>query len=251
MVLKTSRDSEQHQRVSEQLVVLKKDLLRLQNGDFPEAEIGKYLNEVELEAKSSEVSRAAGEYALLTGIRIEPASELCHELEINEIHSFLKHFEMEYWAAISVYQLKLEFNAGHRREALLNDLNMLRITIEKYLEILSDLDRGAVNEEYESKLRSMKTKQHMDVLMKCGDFVIGLHDFIGYLLEDYRNGGNVILNPDASLNYDALHGEKSMEGMNIVAVIEKLYAFLTDFRDYLNLPDMKKNAESGFISGGE
>ena len=253
MVLKTSRDGAQRKRVSQQLAVLKKDFIRLQNGAFPEAEINKYIDKSEMAGRSDsgEEVRELEDFPLLREIELELASPLCREQEINEIHTFLKYFEDEFWAGISDYQLKLEFNAGHKREAILNELNMLRITIKNYLDILSDLDRGAASSEYENKLRSMKTKQHMDVLMKTGDFIIGLHDFIGYLLEDYRNGGNIILNPDDSLNYDSLHGEKSMEGMNIVAVIEKLHAFLGEFREYLNIPDMKKNAESGFPFSGE
>lgn len=253
MVAKTSRDPGQRKRVGQQLAVLKKDFIRLHNGDFPDSEVSRYLSGDVMDTAPALTAAETdlGAYPILGSIPVEPASPFCREQEINEICSFLNFFEKEYWAAVSDYQLKLEFNTSGKRDRLFNELNLLRVAIKNYLDIISDLDKGAANREYESRLRSMKTKQHMDILLKSGEFVSRLHDFIGYLLDDFRNGGNVILNPEDSLHYDSIHGEKAMEGMNIVDVLEKLFQFLSEFREYLNIPDIKKQADADSFYGGE
>lgn len=242
MVLKTTSNPSQKKRVSIELAKLKKDQKRLQEGNFSDQDVRRYVSEKELTFQEPEEEAAdrLADYTILSAIPIEPASPDCFEPEINAIHSFIAFFEHEYWGGISDFTVKLDYNYSQKREVFFNDLNVIQIAFKNYLDIISDLNSESVTRDYEEKLKTMRTKYYMDLIMKVGEFINRLHNFVASMLEDYRNGGNVILNPDETLRFDKIHGERALEGMTVVEGLESLNQFLEEFEDYLNIPEIKR-----------
>lgn len=244
-VLKTSVNPEQKKRVSQQLANLKKDSIRLSEGNFDQEDVRRYLGEAGVsrsEASDEGRTISAGErFELLSTIEIQPASPECDEREANEVVSFLRHFEREYLSVLGNYQLKLDFNHTQKRDMFFNLYGAIQQALKSYLDIVHDIALGSVaSREHADSLRQMKRKLFMDLLMKTGEFVRGLYDFLSLLMSDYRNGGNLILDPEKILEFDALHGQRELDGMQIVEGIERMRLFLAEFSEYLNIPGLKK-----------
>lgn len=242
MVLKTSRDAAQQKRVSVEIAKLRKDFKRLEDGTFTDADANRYLGDpsLRLEPSTDGPDDRLGGYPLLASVVTEAASPYCREPEANEIHSFLRHFESEYWGVISDFSFKLDFNSAQKRDAFYNDLNTIQIAFKKYLDVLHDLADDKAPREYAEKLGQMKAKLYRDLLLKVGDFLKRLGTFVDGLLDDYRNGGNSILNPDDELHFDAIHGARELEGVRIIDGVERLAAFLHEFIAFLNIPEIRK-----------
>ena len=245
MVLKTSGNSEQKKRVSQQLANLKKDRIRLDEGSFGEDDVRRYLGDVSLDKgeddDEEEDDAGVSRFSLLSAVEIQPASSECTEQEVNEIASFLRHFEREYLSVLGNYQLKLDFNHAQKRDTFFNLYGAIQHSLKSYLDIVHDIAGGRVaSGDHADSLRQMKRKLFMDLIMKTSDFVRGLHDFLSLLMSDYQNGGNLVLNPEQVLAFDALHGHRELDGMQIAEGIERIRLFLEEFSEYLNVPGLKK-----------
>jgi len=240
-VLKITSDQFQKKRVSIQLAQLKKDMKRLEAGNFSESEVKKYLDEEDMKLSFAEEEKSRlSEYEILNEIPQLQASPDCNEPEINEIYSFLSYFENEYWGAISDFQFKLDFNYSQKRDQFFNELNIVQMGLKNYLDVLHDLSGDVVTREYEEKLKIMRTKQYMDVVMKTGTFIKKLYNFVDTLLTDFSDGGNIILNPDDVLNFDHLEGDNLLEGATIIEGLKSLHQFAAEFIEYLSIPELKK-----------
>ena len=246
MVAKTSRNSEQKKRVLNQLAVLKKDAIRVQEGSFGDQDVRRYLGEA---SPSNQNDQDAGQvqnealprFSLLSEIPIQPASPECSEQEVNEIASYLKHFEHEYLSVLGNYQLKLDFNHAQKRDTYFNAYGTIQHSLKSYLDVVHDVASGRVaSGEHADSLRLMKRKMFMDLIMKTSDFVRGLFDFLTILTTDYQNGGNLMLNPEQVLDFDALQGKRELDGMLVAEGIERIRLFLDEFSEYLNVPGLKK-----------
>ncbi|HOG63989.1 MAG TPA: hypothetical protein PLD82_00960 [Spirochaetota bacterium] len=245
MVLRTSGNPDQKKRVSQQLAALKKDRLRLDEGSFGEDDIRRYLGDVSAQQVESDEEEGSeetvGRFPLLSAVMIQPASPECNEQEVNEIASFLRHFEREYLSVLGNYQLKLDFNHAQKRDTFFNLYGAIQHSLKSYLDVVHDISSGRVaSGEHADSLRQMKRKLFMDLIMKTSDFTHGLHDFLSLLISDYQNGGNLVLNPEQVLVFDPLHGHRELDGMQIAEGIERIRLFLDEFSEYLNVPGLKK-----------
>jgi hypothetical protein len=86
----------------------------------------------------------------------------------------------------------------------------------------------------------MRSKLYMDLIIKTGDFVRKLRDFILEILDDYRSGGNLILNPENTLKFDSIQGTRALEGRTNVDAIELLGSFLEELYGFMNIGSLKQ-----------
>jgi len=63
-----------------------------------------------------------------------------------------------------------------------------------------------------------------------------MYNFLGNLLSDCQAGGNLILNPDDTIQFDEIHGERELNGFTILQGVERINLFLGEFAEYLNIP---------------
>lgn len=241
MVYKTSANTQQRKRVSLQLGRLQKDLKLLDEDAFGNADVKRYLTDEELDrATVGDEQSDAATMEILSNIEIEQASPNCRQEEVNAISTYLHHFDREYWGVMSNSQLKLDFNYSQKRDSFFTKMNQLQIALKNYLAVLDDLAGNIIGQQQEQRLKQMKSRQYMDFIVKAGDFVTSLKEFVLFLLDEYRDGGNVVLNPEHVIQFDDLYGSKRLNGMRLMDALEEMRLFLEEFEQYLNIPELKQ-----------
>ena len=250
-VLRTTRDPGQKKRVSLEISRLRKDLVRLEEKTFTDEDARLY---IKLEAPAGgnaddgddEGQLTPDRYPVLSSIEITPAGPECAEPEINAIASFLRYFEAEHLSILGNYQLKLDFNNAQRRDTYFNLYSGTQQVLKSYLDVIHDIAAGRIaSGDHADSLRQMRRKLHMDYVIKTADFVHGLLEFITLLLDDCKNGGNLILNPDQVMEFDKIHGTRELDGLTVATGLERIRLFLSEFGEYLNIPGLKKMQSRG------
>ena len=242
MVMKTSSNPQQQKRASVHIAKMNKDLEKLNKGDFSEEDGKKYFQfDVPKRISDDENSGSfTGKYEILHTVPILQASKFCSIPEVNAIYSYLAYFENEFWGGISDFHLKLDFNHSQKRDIFYHNLNVLKISFKNYLDILEDLENTTNTLEYTENLKKMRSKYYMELLIKVGEFISQLYQFITSIILDYESEGNIILNPHEVLNFDKIQGERDLEGLTVLQALKKLQQFLSEVAEYLSLPEIKK-----------
>lgn len=241
LVYKTSADMQQRKRVSVQLSRLQKEMKLLDQDAFGSDDVRRYLSDEEVDAlHEGDGGTGGGDLALLAEIPIEPAGPNCRQDDVNAISSYLRFFDQEYWGVMSHSQLKLDFNFSQKRDSFFTLMNQLQIALKNYLAILDDLNGNVIGQQHEQKLKQMKSRQYMDFIVKCGEFITSLKKFVIFLLDEYRDGGNIVLNPEHVIKFDDLYGSKRLNGMRLMDALEEMRRFLDEFEQYLNIPELKQ-----------
>jgi hypothetical protein len=243
LVLRTTRDPNQKKRVSVQLASVQKNLAALEVGELSDEKARSFLRgqgqTAQQEEESGQEDRRdwAERFPLLAQISIQTTSDEPGAQEINAIYSYFQHFENEYLPVLGGHQLKLDFSHSQRRDVYFNSFSTLQIAIKGYFQDISDVSRNRIMQNDQAdRMRQIRRKTYMDLIMKCGEFVTNMYNFLGNLLNDCQAGGNLILNPGDIIEFDEIHGERELNNFSIVNGVERIYLFLGEFVEYLNIP---------------
>jgi hypothetical protein len=169
---------------------------------------------------------------------VRPASKECKIQEINAINAYLQFFESEYMSPLGGHILKLDFSHSQRRDTHIHNFSSLQLALKGYLDDLVTLAKAhdVTQKESTARAQQVQRKMVMDLIVKCGEFSGGLYKFVGNLLEDHRNEGNLILNPEDAIEFDPLHGKRILNGKSVIEGLEQIRLFLGEFTAYLNVP---------------
>ncbi|MDR2733793.1 MAG: hypothetical protein LBC99_04000 [Spirochaetota bacterium] len=243
LVLRTTKDPNQKKRVSVQLGQLQRNLAALEIGELSDEQVRRLLRgqtqTPQQEEESSQEDRKdwTERFPLLAQISIQNASEEPGAQEINAIHSYFQHFENEYLPVLGSHQLKLDFSHSQRRDVYFNNFSSLQLAIKGYFQDLIDVSHSRIMQNDQAdRMRQIRRKTYMDLIMKCGEFVSNMYNFLGNLLSDCQAGGNLILNPDDTIKFDEIHGERELNNFTMLQGVERIYLFLGEFAEYLNVP---------------
>jgi len=249
MVLRTTRDEGQRKRVSIQLGRIKKRMAALENGEMSEDEARALLSG-KLTSGHEQAEETDGDYGernedkerfpFLAKLSIKHSSDAAGGSEVSAIQAYLQHFENEYMPALEAHKLKLDFSYTQRRDTYFHAFNTIQLAMKSYLKDLEDRpdvsnSRGMQGEQA-GRMRQMQRKMLIDLMLKCGEFAGGLSGFLDNLLQDHQAGGNLILNPDDTIAFDPIHGERELSGLSVVASVERISLFLSEFAEYLDIP---------------
>ena len=244
MVLRTTRDPDQRKRVSSQYAGVKKSLDALEKGEMSDEEAGRFLRGQKIATHEQAASDydergegGGGEFTILSTIPISDIGGEYGGPELNAIHSYLQHFETEYLPTLGQHQLKLDFSYAQRRDAFFHTFSTLQLTLKGHIADITDpsYDR-LVQSDQSGRVRQTRRRMQLDLVMKCGEFVSGLRGFLWTLLNDHKTGGNLILNPEDTITFDPIHGERELNGKLVVESVERVCLFLNEFAEYLNVP---------------
>ena len=75
----------------------------------------------------------------------------------------------------------------------------------------------------------------MALIVDINDFFKDVGKFVINLIEDNKNSGNIILNPEEKLIFSKLEGNKKVTGKKVIE------GLLQDERDFLKMREQNKN----------
>ncbi|MBN1897539.1 MAG: hypothetical protein JW827_02085 [Spirochaetes bacterium] len=239
-VFKVTINNEQKKRVKKELMKLKEKLKRIpldghvltEEDNTEEVKKKKVVPEEKKEEETDDK-----EFPLLSGIKIEKVHKKSDDHEINMAFSYLKNFESELWGAMGDFHLKLDYNHSKERDKFYNHLENVERLLKEYINILNEL-YNASQEDYMERVKVMKVKTGRAFLVALTEFMKELSHFLQFLLDDYKDNGNIILNPDEEIKFSKLEGKnKSLEGKKIIDALHLIIQFTDEFVRKINIPE--------------
>lgn len=253
-VYKITVDPKQRERVKKELARLKQELKKVE-GESEEVlteeeeveEIKKIsAEEIQEEASSIEISPEEREsFPLLSKVPVEKIHPISDDPEIDMAAAYLKKFEDELWGALSDFHLKLDYNHSRERDKFYDHLENCARLLKDYINILEELSHTD-SEKYKERLRLMKVKVGRAFLIAATEFMKEMNDFVNYLIKDYSNKGNIVLNPEDTIRFSKLEGEdKELDGMSVMDALKYVSQFTGEFVEKIKIPEeilsIKKN----------
>ncbi len=232
-VYKITSDAAQKERVAKEIKNLKD---RIENiTETPENEDDSNSSENisnEYDIPDDDMS----EFKILSQIEVKKVHPLSNDEEVNEAASYLNFFEAELWGILSEFHLRLDYFYSKEREKLYNGIEPSLRILKEYKEILDEIKRS-INNEYKEKMNLMRNKLSRAFLIESMSFMKKVNVFLSNLIKDYKNGGNIILEPEYSISFPSIEGEKMLNGKNIIEAIEYVYDFTNEFLQRINIPE--------------
>ncbi len=230
-VYKITSDASQRERVLGDIKNIKAQLEKLEEESSEETSPEEPHNEEILED-----TNALDEYEIISKVEVKKIHPLSNDEEVNEAASYLDFFENELWGVLSDFHLKLDYFYSKEREKLYNGIEPSLRILKEYKEILEEIQKS-INEQYKEKMILMKNKLSRAFLIESMSFMKRVNSFLENILKDYKNGGNIILEPEYTVSFPSIEGKKMLNGKNIVEAIEYIYKFTNEFLDRINVPE--------------
>jgi hypothetical protein len=140
--------------------------------------------------------------------------------------------------ALSDNHLDLDYNHANKRNTFFTKMeNTLRL-LKEYQKILEQMEHTA-RSEFKSQLQAMAVKQERNFIIETVNFLYSLEEFLGTLISDNEAHGNIILNPDDTIEFDVkLYGAKKLNGVTVIDAVRKSYALVAETLEFMNLPNL-------------
>jgi hypothetical protein len=227
IVLKTTRDAMQKQRVRRELAKLK---------DYREKFEHVYsLAEAEIE------DPGAGEFFgfpfLNQHITFEYNGDI-HDREVNGILSILHFFEREFLPILTGNKTKLDFKYSLERDGfyhLYQELMKRIIDFEEEIKIIND---GKYKESTLTEIKNRRLWKRRVLIIETDKLFRRCRHFTEEILKDIEKSGVACLNPEAIIRFEELEGVRFLDGLSVQEALAMLDTFSGEVLDFFNLPEI-------------
>jgi len=228
-VYKTSTSPIQKRRVLKEIKDVKKLIRTLKGRLF-------------LEGFSAGASKAPREeetgFSLLSLIGVSRYRDDSKDREIDAVVSFSDFFEKNYLPILSDYYIKLDFSHSIKRDTFYPKYMEIKKLLKEYDYELDILNREEYNSIAHVRGKSVLNKIRQRFLMLNDRFFKELKGFLEDIVDDFRNGGNVILNPTDKINLSEYESNRRLEGYSVIGTLTEMCSFAQEMVGFLSLPDM-------------
>ena len=243
-VYKTTIDPKQKERVKKEIDALKAKIKASKPLESKEVLLENESTEkvikpeVEKENKTDAgIMSFTEDFPILSKIKIEKIHPFSDDNEINMVVCYLREFEKNYWSALSDFHLKLDYNHSRERDKFYDQLEGCNRILRDYIKNLDEFEKAQI-ESYKERLKMMKLKVGRAFLIATYEFMKSLNNFINYLIQDYNNKGNIILNPDEIIKFSKLEGNnKELAGKTVIEALKQVFNFTEEFLKMIKIPD--------------
>jgi hypothetical protein len=227
VVLKTTTNQVQKQRVKKELVKLRNYRDKLQHVysiiDEPEETV----NEDEFKA-----------FPFLNQILAFTEEKYIADSEINNIYHILSSFENEFLPVLTERKIKLDFKYSLERDSFYNLYLELRKRVNDFEEQLHIIENGKYAEGTLLEIKNRLLKKRRVLLIETDRFFRKIKKFSDELIKDIEKNGPECLNKDDTLNFEFIEGKRYLEGYSVGQAIQLLNTFAKEVIMYLNLPEI-------------
>lgn len=227
VVLKTSSNVMQKQRVKKELVKLKNYREKLQH-------VFSILEEQEELVTENEFKN----FPFLSQILSPLDEKYIADREINYICYILYCFENEFLSILTERKMKLDFKYSLERDSYYNIYQELTKRVEDFEDQLVIIEKGKYTEGTLLEIKNRLLKKRRVLLIETDRFFRKIKKFTDELLKDIEKNGPECLNKDDLINFDEIEGERYLEGYTVTQSLQMLNTFAKEVILYLNLPEI-------------
>ncbi len=240
------QDTMKLNQISNNLKQIKSDFQRLELGHFTITDLYRYNISPEdlTKHRPDQIAREElTENKILRNISLLKLNQFCDNSEINAIWSYLNFFESEYLGLLSEQNLKLDYGHSYQRDKFYTAFHETLRVLTLYGESLVQIEEASIrgNKIYKGRLLSLQSKQYRDLIVKVGQFIHSIKNFIEDIQEAQASDEKVLLDPNKIINIEG--GGSNLEGITAEAALNDLLEFITEFIEFLKIPEIKRIEE--------
>lgn len=174
---------------------------------------------------------------LIAQIKIERASPHCESHDINMISSIIKEFENSYWNVLSDTHLRLDYSNSAERDTFFTRMEELKRNLKLVIGYIEEA-HDTSSQEYLARLRNLRAKQERLLLLEYRDFFQSLSDFLGKLVNNMDEQGNMVLNRFEDIYYGKMDGQPYFQDKTVEEALRAIYEFASEAEKAIQLPDL-------------
>lgn len=227
VVLKTTKDSLQKQRVRRELTKLK---------DYREKFEHVY-SLVEESAEDDEADEFSGYPFLSQHLSFEYGGNI-RDREVRGILAILYYFEKEFLPILTDRKTKLDFKYSLERDGFYHLYQDLMKRITDFEDEMKIIDEGKYKESTLTEIKNRRLRKRRVLIIETDKLFRRCRHFTQEILDDIEKNGVACLNPEAVMHFDQLEGLRFLEGLTVHESLSLLDTFAREVLDFFNLPEI-------------
>ncbi|MBN2353959.1 MAG: hypothetical protein JXD23_15405 [Spirochaetales bacterium] len=227
IVLKTTKDSYQKQRVRKELAKLK---------DYREKfeHVYSILDDESDDIDSSEFD---GFPFLSQHLNLDEETAV-HDREVNGILSILSFFGHEFLTVMTEKKMKLDFKFALERDGFYHLYQDLMKRIHDFEDEIKVINEGKYTDTALTDIKNRRLRKRRVLIIETDKLFRRCLHFTGEILKDIEKSGVACRNPDEILRFDELEGLHFLEGRTVHEALSVLDEFAGEVLSYFNLPEI-------------
>ncbi len=227
VVLKTTSDSYQKQRVRRELAKLK---------DYREKfeHVYSILDEENEEIGSGEFE---GFPFLNQHLNIDDEHPV-HDREVNGILAILRFFGQELLTVLTEKKMKLDFKFALERDGFYHLYQDLMKRIADFEDEIKVINEGKYSDSALTDIKNRRLRKRRVLIIETDKLFRRCLHFTGEILKDIEKSGVACRNPDEIIHFDELEGLHFLEGRTVHESLSVLDQFAGEVLSYFNLPEI-------------
>ncbi|HEQ72556.1 MAG TPA: hypothetical protein ENN69_08710 [Spirochaetia bacterium] len=227
VVLKTTRDPMQKQRVSKELSKLKNYREKFEH----------VYSIVEEESDPGEWNEFDGFRFLSQNVTLDDETE-GRDREVIAIRGIIRFFEKEFLAFLTERKLKLDFKYSLERDSFYHLFQDLMKRIMDFEDEVKIINEGKYTEKALSEIKNRRLRKRRVLIIETDRLFRRCRHFTREIITDIEKGGVSCLNHEDTLHFERLEGIRFLEGMTVHDALLALDTFAGEIIAYLNLPEI-------------
>jgi hypothetical protein len=232
-VYKTSSNTNQKKRVLNEIEEIKLEIQNLK---------GKLIiygfDNDEWQTEDIDDEEGIETFILLSKIAVPRYREDSKDREMDAVISYEDFFEKNYLSILSEYYLKLDFNNSAKRDIFYPKFMEIKKVLKEYDYELDILNREEYNNIAHYRDKSVIHKIRQRYLLLLDKYFKDLRKFLELLIDDFKTGGTIILNPLEYLSLSEFDDNRRLEGYNVIETLKEMYTFCDEFTRFLSMPNI-------------
>jgi hypothetical protein len=227
VVLKTSTNAGQKQRVKRELIKLKTYREKLQH-------VFSIIDEQEEPQNEDEFKH----FPFLNQILSLFNEKYIDDSEINSVCRILYCFENEFLPVLTERKIKLDFKYSLERDSFYNLYQDLSKRVDDFEEQLIIIEQGKYTEGTLLDIKNRLLKRRRILLIETDRFFQKIKKFSDELNNNIEKNGSECLNKDDTISFEFIEGERYLEGYSVQSALQMLNTYAREVIVYLNLPEI-------------
>jgi hypothetical protein len=227
VVLKTTKDSYQKQRVRKELAKLK---------DYREKFEHVY-SIIDDENEEDVISEFEGYEFLSRHLSIDLDSSV-HDREVNGILAILHFFEQEFVTVLTEKKMKLDFKYALERDSFYHLFQELMKRIHDFEDEIKIINDGKYKDNALTDIKNRRLRKRRVLIIETDKLFRRCRHFTGEILKDIDKSGVACRNPEAEVHFEDLEGTRFLEGKTVHEALTVLDEFAGEVLSYFNLTEI-------------
>lgn len=226
-----AREPRRVESIKASLIMVTKDLKKLDEGTFSEEDLRKYESSRRTDEEETKEEKPVSYDILETISRVSP-SPYISDTELIDINSYITFFEREYLPLFTTKYLKVTFSHQHKLDYFFSEFRRVQMLLSKYVELVENIEKSE-NDMYISEMQKLKRKRFRELLFNIDKFLEELQEFLDAILENPTSEG-ILLEPHFVIKFES-DENKVIDNIEAIEAVKDMYKFVTEFRNYIGV----------------